>query len=135
MIEGDRSKANRDALVVEDDAALNELVGAYVQIAGLEYRRALDGASAVREAQRRPPKLVILDIMLPDIDGFEVCRQLKSRPQTHHVPIVMLTALSQEEHRKRGLECGAVDYITKPFDPDKLIAVIRQHVNGDAQLS
>jgi DNA-binding response OmpR family regulator len=120
-----------DALVVEDDASLNELVGAYVQIAGLNYRRALDGASAVREALRQPPRLVILDIMLPDIDGFEVCRQLKSHEQTKRVPVVMLTALSQEENRRKGLECGAVDYMIKPFDPDKLIATIRKHSNGD----
>jgi DNA-binding response OmpR family regulator len=123
----------RDVLVVEDDASLNELVGAYVELAGYEYRKALDGESAVREAQQRPPRLVILDIMLPDIDGFEVCKRLKSQRLTSAIPVLMLTALSQEENRRKGLACGAADYMTKPFDPDKLMEAIRAHANGQAR--
>src|SRR5207248_6180985 len=84
-------------LVVEDDREINELVGAYVQIAGFEYRSALDGASALAEARQRRPSLIVLDLMLPDTDGFEVCRKLKSENATAHIPIVMLTALSDEE--------------------------------------
>ena len=119
-----------DVLVVEDDASLNELVGAYVELAGFEYRKALDGESAVREAQQRRPRMVILDIMLPDIDGFEVCKRLKSQSITWAIPVLMLTALSQEENRRRGLDCGAADYMTKPFDPDKLMEAIRAHADG-----
>ena len=119
-----------DVLVVEDDASLNELVGAYVELAGFEYRKALDGESAVREAQQRPPRMVILDIMLPDIDGFEVCKRLKAQSITSSIPVLMLTALSQEENRRKGIACGAADYMVKPFDPDKLIDAIRQHANG-----
>jgi DNA-binding response OmpR family regulator len=117
-------------LVVEDDAGLNELVGAYVELAGFEYRRALDGNSAIAEVQRRRPTLIVLDIMLPDIDGFEVCRQLKADKSTRQVPVVMLTALSQDENRRKGIECGAAAYMTKPFDPDKLMAAIKEHANG-----
>jgi DNA-binding response OmpR family regulator len=120
----------RDVLVVEDDAPLNELLGAYVQIAGFQYRPALDGESAVKEAHAHPPSLIILDIMLPDIDGFEVCKRLKSDTATAGVPVLMLTALTQDEHRRRGMQCGAVDYLGKPFDPDALMAAIRDHANG-----
>src|SRR5687768_5577567 len=95
----------RDVLVVEDDAELNELVGAYVQMAGFTYRRALDGAAALREASQRAPSLIVLDLMLPDTDGFEVCRRLKSEPHTSRVPVVMLTALDHDEHRRKGLAC------------------------------
>ncbi|HWP39419.1 MAG TPA: response regulator [Tepidisphaeraceae bacterium] len=122
-----------DVLVVEDDAAINELVGAYVQLAGYEYRRALDGGSGLRQAQQHPPGLVLLDLMLPDADGFEVCRQLKRDRRTASVPVIILTALNDEHSRRRGLECGAADYLTKPFDPDRLIDLIRRHASANGQ--
>jgi DNA-binding response OmpR family regulator len=105
-------------------------VGAYVQIAGFEYRSALDGASALAEAREKQPSLIVLDLMLPDTDGFEVCRRLKSQEQTREIPIVMLTALSDEEHQRKGRECGASDYITKPFDPDRLMAAIKDNATN-----
>jgi len=116
-----------DVLVVEDDSALNELVGAYVQLAGFEYRAALDGSSALALARASIPRLILLDIMLPDIDGFEVCRQLKLEHLTRGVPVLMLTALTQEESRRKGTECGAVQYMTKPFEPNELMAAIQRH--------
>ncbi len=122
------AERNGDILVVEDDAQLNELVCAYVQIAGFAPRPALDGGSALREAAAHSPALVILDLMLPDIDGFEVCRRLKSAPATARVPVLMLTALNQEDARRRGLEAGAAAYMTKPFDPDELMEAIRRQV-------
>lgn len=116
-----------DVLVVEDDTQINELVGAYVQIAGFGYRAALDGASALAAVRERLPSLIILDLMLPDTDGFEIARQLKRDEKTASVPIVMLTALDRDEQRKRGMDAGAVRYITKPFDPDQLIDAIRKN--------
>ena len=116
-----------DVLVVEDDTQINELVGAYVQIAGYEYRAALDGAAALAAVRERLPSLIILDLMLPDTDGFEIARQLKSDEKTASVPIVMLTALDRDEQRKRGIAAGAVRYMTKPFDPDQLIDAIRSN--------
>ena len=116
-----------DVLVVEDDTQINELVGAYVQIAGYEYRSALDGAGALAAVRERLPSLIILDLMLPDTDGFEVCKLLKSDERTKVVPVVMLTALDREEQRKKGLDCGAIKYMTKPFDPDHLIETIRKN--------
>jgi DNA-binding response OmpR family regulator len=114
-----------DVLVVEDDMQINELVGAYVQIAGYEYRPAHDGATALAAVRERIPSLIILDLMLPDTDGFEVARQLKSDEKTAAVPILMLTALDRDEQRKRGIAAGAVKYMTKPFDPDQLIDAIQ----------
>jgi len=117
-----------DVLVVEDDTQISELVGAYVQIAGFGYIPAHDGATALKAARERLPSLIILDLMLPDTDGFEVCRQLKGDERTASVPVVMLTALDRDEQRKRGLACGAVQYMTKPFNPDELIEAIRKNV-------
>ncbi len=111
-------------LVVEDDKDVNALVGAYAQICGFEYRSALTGASGIAAVKDRLPALVILDLMLPDVDGLEVCKRLKADALTRSVPIIMLTAMSSDEHRERGRACGAAEYITKPFDPDQLIESI-----------
>jgi DNA-binding response OmpR family regulator len=118
-----------EVLVVEDDPEINELVGAYVEIAGFRYRRAIDGAGALREARAHHPALIVLDVMLPDLDGFEICRRLKSDRDTSDIPVVMLTALDREEHRARGVQCGAASYLTKPFDPDRLMQAIRDNAH------
>ena len=119
-----RSQSGK-VLVVEDDPELNELLGAYVQIAGFEYDAAQRGAEALTAARDHHPSLILLDVMLPDFDGFEVCRRLKSEESTRRIPVVMLTALDREEHRRQGIQCGACRYLTKPFDPDQLIEAIR----------
>jgi two-component system, OmpR family, response regulator len=124
----------RSVLVVEDDPEINELVGAYVQIAGFEYESALNGTQAVEKARTGRPSLIVLDVMLPDFDGFEVARRLKGESHTREIPIVMLTALDRDEYRQKGKTAGAVDYLTKPFDPDRLMDAIRENAltNGDA---
>ena len=127
----DKRNGDRSVLVVEDDREINELVGAYAQIAGFEYRPALDGTSALREAHARRPAAVVLDLMLPDIDGFEVCRQLKNQADTRVVPVIMLTALTDDASKQRGRECGASEYLTKPFDPDRLMAALEKHAGAD----
>jgi two-component system OmpR family response regulator len=125
----------RSVLVVEDDPEINELVGAYVQIAGFDYVSALNGTQAVEKARTAHPSLIVLDIMLPDFDGFEVARRLKSESNTRSIPIVMLTALDRDEYRQKGRSAGAVDYLTKPFDPDRLLESIKENAsnNGDGQ--
>ena len=120
---GDRSG---DVLIVEDDLEINELIGAYVELCGFACRRVIRGADALREAFDRPPLLIVLDVMLPDLDGFEICRRLRLDPRTATVPIIMLTALDQADMRLRAFQCGATEYLKKPFDPDRLMAVIRQ---------
>jgi len=117
---------NCDVLVVEDDATINSLIGAYIQLAGMSYRSALDGKSALDQTREKTPQLIVLDVMLPDTDGFEVCRRLKQELGLADVPVVMMTALADETSRKRGLASGAAVYLSKPFDPDRFLAVIKQ---------
>jgi two-component system OmpR family response regulator len=128
------SQNGRPVLVVEDDPEINELVGAYVQIAGFEYLSALNGQEAVEKARLNQPALIVLDIMLPDFDGFEVARRLKSETITRSIPIVMLTALDRDEYRQRGKSAGAVDYLTKPFDPERLLEAIRENASRNGSV-
>jgi len=109
------------------------MVGTYAELCGFQYRSALTGMRALDEITRKTPSLVVLDLMLPDLDGFEICSRIKSADATRHIPIIMLTALSGEQNRERGSRCGAVDYLTKPFDPDKLMASMERHArrNGN----
>ena len=127
------AKAKGEVLVVEDDREINELVGAYAQIAGFGYRSALTGTDALAEVRQHRPALIVLDLMLPDLDGFEVCRRVRAEAQATGKPvpvIIILTALDGAKSRQQGLECGAVDYLTKPFDPDRLMEVISRHASG-----
>lgn len=120
-------------LVVEDDPEVNSLIGAYAQIAGYDYTAAYDGQSALREVRSGPPDLILLDVMLPDLDGFEICRRLKSQPHTAAIPVVILTALDPQECRSRGGQCEVVAMISKPFDPEELIRTIRGAVAMHAE--
>jgi two-component system, OmpR family, response regulator ResD len=112
---------NARVLVVDDDLTIAEVVGDYLRDAGLETRHAADGQSALSLAQEWPPDLVVLDLMLPGIDGLEVCRRLRMAQHSQRpLPVIMLTALGEEADRVRGLETGADDYVTKPFSPREL---------------
>jgi DNA-binding response OmpR family regulator len=106
-------------LVIDDDATVAEVVLAYLDRAGLDTDYAADGFQGLARAAALPPDAVILDLMLPGIDGLEVCRRL--RAQQPGVPVVMLTARGEEEDRILGLEVGADDYVTKPFSPRELV--------------
>ncbi|MER5884964.1 response regulator transcription factor [Streptomyces sp. NPDC001941] len=108
----------RNILVVDDDPTVSEVVSGYLERAGHTVRRAADGLQALREADRWPPDLVVLDLMLPGMDGLEVCRELRGRGP---VPVIMLTARGDEDDRILGLELGADDYVTKPFSPRELV--------------
>jgi DNA-binding response OmpR family regulator len=109
-------------LVVEDDPTVAEVVVTYLKHAGYEVEHAPDGDDALEAAARAWPDLVVLDLMLPGIDGLEVCRRLRA---TGEVPVIMLTALGSENDRVLGLEVGADDYITKPFSPRELVLRVR----------
>lgn len=112
-------------LIVEDDRDIVEMVEYNLREEGYVTVSALDGEDGVRLAGSERPDLIILDIMLPVIDGFEVCRTLKSDDKTSQIPIIILSAKSQETDKVVGLELGADDYVTKPFSPRELIARIR----------
>jgi DNA-binding response OmpR family regulator len=120
-------------LVVDDDHTVREVVVSYLRAAGHEVVEAADGAGALRSMQEAPADLVVLDLMLPGIDGLEVCRRLR---ETSDVPVIMLTALGSESDRVVGLERGADDYVTKPFSPRELVlrvdSVLRRSVVDSA---
>ena len=109
-------------LLVEDDRALADLLIWHFDREGYDIMRTADGDEALLLAEERTPDLVLLDWMIEGVSGIEVCRRLRRRPSTAHVPIIMLTARGEESDRIRGLHTGADDYITKPFSPRELIA-------------
>jgi two-component system phosphate regulon response regulator PhoB len=114
--------ARANMLLVEDDAALAELLNWHFDREDFDVRQTPDGEEALLLAQERTPDIVLLDWMVENLSGIEVCRRLRRMPETANVPIIMLTARGEEEDRVRGLETGADDYVTKPFSPRELIA-------------
>jgi two-component system response regulator ResD len=106
-------------LVVDDDPTVSDVVRRYLERAGLTVSHAADGQRALDAYDAQPPDLVVLDLMLPGIDGLELCRRFRSRDRD--VPVVMLTALGEVADRVLGLEVGADDYVTKPFSPRELV--------------
>jgi DNA-binding response OmpR family regulator len=123
MLEGERMKSK--ILVVDDETDAVDLIEFNLKGAGYDVVAANDGAEALRKARSVLPALIILDLMLPEIDGMEVCKQLKRDPATAKIPIIMLTAKAAEIDRVLGLELGADDYISKPYSSRELVARIR----------
>src|SRR5437588_13105986 len=120
-----RQAVGRKILVVDDEAVLVETMAYNLEQAGYRVITAADGASALEAARRETPDLVILDIMLPEMDGLEVCRLLRREKNTATTPILMLTAKTEEIDKVIGLEVGADDYVTKPFGRRELLARVR----------
>jgi len=118
--------ANERILIVDDEEDILELVRYNLDKNGYKVITATSGEQAIIEARGKTPDLIILDLMLPDIDGLEVCRKLKSDVKTERIPIIMLSAKGEETDIVTGLELGADDYVTKPFSPKVLIARIRR---------
>lgn len=112
-------------LIVEDEPDISALLAFHLEREGYQVFRARDGLDALQQVRARPPDLALLDLMLPGIDGLEVCRRLRQDPATAALPIVMLTAKREEVDRVLGLELGADDYIVKPFSPKEVVARVR----------
>lgn len=112
-------------LVVDDEASIRELLRFNLQKEGYEVREAADGPAALQRVREQRPDLVLLDLMLPGLDGLEVCRALKGQQATAGIPIIMLTAKNEEVDKVLGLELGADDYQTKPFSPRELLARVK----------
>lgn len=132
----------RPILVVEDDDDLRETLAYNLRVEGYETLLAADGVAALELARRQPVALVILDVMLPRLDGLSVLRQLRARPETAALPVLMLTARAEESDIVVGLELGADDYVTKPFSWNELRARLRAllrrggpRANGDEAAS
>jgi phosphate regulon transcriptional regulator PhoB len=115
----------REVLVVEDEPDIRRLVVLHLEREGFRCRTATTGSDALREVKAAAPDLVVLDLMLPEVDGLEVCRRLRRDTSTAGIPIIMLTAKSDEVDRIVGLEIGADDYVGKPFSPKELVARVR----------
>jgi two-component system response regulator RstA len=126
-------------LMIEDDARLAQMVGEYLTQSGFGFHHALDGASGLEMLQQHSPDLVILDLMLPDTDGLEICRRIRALPNSAlaKVSVLMLTAKGDPMDRIIGLEIGADDYLPKPFEPRELLAriraVLRRRSEGGSQ--
>lgn len=118
--------ANENILIVDDEEDVLELVKYNLNKNGYGIETATTGEQALTKARAKLPDLIILDLMLPGIDGLEVCRKLKSDSKTQNIPVIMLTAKGEEADIVTGLELGADDYITKPFSPKVLVARVRR---------
>jgi CheY-like chemotaxis protein len=119
----DGAAGRRLILVVDDEPSVRAIVLASIRVRGTRYGvvEAGNAADALTQAQKHQPDLVLLDVALPDHDGFWVCRELKTGPRTSHIPVVMLTAMSLPSDREQALQAGADGYIVKPFSPRALL--------------
>ena len=113
-------------LVIDDDANNREILRARLEKAGHRVTEASHGEEGLRLVDAEMPNMVFLDVMMPKVDGWSVCRQIKSNPKTKGIPVVMLTALSQQIDQLRGWESGADEYLSKPWDPIQLIALVNK---------
>jgi DNA-binding response OmpR family regulator len=112
-------------LAVDDEPHILKLVSFSLRSQGFEVIEATDGLAAVEMAEVEKPDLILLDVMMPALDGYEACRRIKANPATKDIPVVMLSAKSQQVEQAAGVEAGALDYICKPFTPKELVAQVR----------
>lgn len=113
-------------LVAEDERDIRELIGFTLRFAGFEVVLAANGAEAVERAPQEQPDLILLDVRMPKMTGYEACRHLKDNPATNTIPVVFLSAKGQETEIEQGLASGAVEYIVKPFAPDELTNQVKE---------
>ena len=117
-------------LVADDDPSILRLLQLNFELEGFEVHTASDGDEALAKARSSAPDVIVLDVMMPGTDGLEVCRRLKEDETMRVVPIILLTARGQEQERRDGLAVGASEYVMKPFDPDRLIGVVKGTLAG-----
>jgi two-component system alkaline phosphatase synthesis response regulator PhoP len=113
--------AKAKILVVDDEIYIVHILDFSLGMEGYEVVTALDGEQALQKVKTEQPDLIVLDIMMPKLDGYETCKQLKSDPATKHIPVILLSAKGRNVDQRLGFDVGADDYITKPFSPRKLV--------------
>jgi two-component system alkaline phosphatase synthesis response regulator PhoP len=113
-------------LLADDEEDIKSVLKIFLESTGFEVITAYDGLNTIDMAREGKPDIIILDIMMPIVDGFEVCKRLKDDPNTCEIPVIMLSAASHAESIQKGLECGAVDYVIKPIEPETLEALINK---------
>ncbi len=116
-------------LHVDDDYAVRELVAEALGCAGMTVRQESEVLDAIRSALRERPDVVLLDLHIPGADGYEACVAFRNVPELADIPIVMLTGMHDEEHRKKAFACGVTDFLAKPFDTAKLVAAIKKQLS------
>jgi CheY-like chemotaxis protein len=121
-------------LVVDDDEVIRRLIAVNLQLEGFDVEMAVDGQDCLERVTEVAPDVITLDVMMPRLDGWETAVQLRKSPDTAHIKVVLITARAQEDDKTRGTHVGADAYLTKPFDPNEMIRVIRELV-GVAPLS
>ena len=126
-------------LVVEDDADIQKVIRMSLKMKGVSEIVLVDsGADCIERLSDFTPDVILLDVMMPHVDGYETCRRLKENPATRAIPVVFLTARVQKADRERGMKMGAAGYLNKPFDPmtlhDQIVAVLHKHVSGEKKI-
>jgi CheY-like chemotaxis protein len=119
----------KKVLVVDDHPDAVNILTMILQKRGYQTVSAQDGVEALQKIQDESPELVLLDVMMPKMDGYDVCRAVKADPKTCHIPIVMLSARTDAASKERGLDLGAADYIAKPIDPAKTLEKIKKYLS------
>ncbi len=125
----------KKVLVIEDDVEINELIGEYLSLEEMTYLSAFTGKAGLDMVAREKPDAIVLDLMLPDMNGYQVCEQLSTQRATANIPVIMLTCCNQPEDQLKGLESGALRYMNKPFLPDELINNLRSAFQWKSQLT
>ncbi len=113
-------------LVVDDDEVIRRLIAVNLQLEGFEVETAVDGQDCLDKVAEIDPDVITLDVMMPRLDGWETAVQLRRSPDTAHIKVVLITARAQEDDKARGARVGADAYLTKPFDPNEMIRVVRE---------
>lgn len=125
---------NNKILVIDDDLAINELIKVNLELAGYRVVQAFDGTKGFALAKQENPSLIILDVMMPEVDGFTVAQRVRKHGETADVPILMLTALSQLNDKVKGFDIGVDDYLVKPFEMDELLVRVRALLKRTMQI-
>ena len=120
-------------LVVDDDEVIRRLIAVNLQLEGFEVETAVDGQDCLDKVTEIDPDVITLDVMMPRMDGWETAIQLRRSPGTAHIKVVLITARAQEDDKTHGALVGADAYLTKPFDPDEMIRVVRELAASDLQ--
>ena len=118
-------ETNRRILVVDDVATNLRLVEGHLRREGYQAQLAGSGEGALRAIEAEEPDLVLLDVIMPGLDGFETCRRIRANPTTRHIPVILLTSLTDLDHKAQGQQAGADDFVTKPFDRNELLIRVR----------
>ena len=122
------TKQNFIIFIVDDMPANLGILDEFLSHHGFEVLIARDGKDALAKVEKAQPHLILLDILMPELDGFETCRRLKANPVTYDIPVIFMTALTDTVDKVKGFELGAVDYITKPFEQEEVLARIKTHL-------